>query len=182
MGRDKLSLPLHGATVLEHVCAQLARVAFEARVLVARSRRSLAFDPEMYRFDVVEIGEEAEAGMHRSLKCGLARLPLTAQAAMVCLGDQPFVKAAHYEQVRGAYAETLAGGRDLLYPTHAGNRGNPAVLHRRYFAEIQAEPDSDRGCRYLFERYPDRTRAWETAEPAFFRDLDTPEEYDACKS
>jgi CTP:molybdopterin cytidylyltransferase MocA len=54
------------------------------------------------------------------------------------------------------------------------------VLHRRYFEEILEEPDSDLGCRYLFDRYPENVRAWQPPSPVFFQDLDTPEDYRAC--
>ncbi len=62
----------------------------------------------------------------------------------------------------------------------SGKRGNPAVIHRRYFQEILAESDRDQGAKYLFERYPGKVNLWETRVPAFFQDLDTPEDYRAC--
>ncbi len=181
MGRDKLSLPFPaGGTVLERTCSALAGAPLLQRLLVVRSREGLGFDPAVYGFDVLEIGLEASSGMHRTLKRGLARVIEDAEAAMICLGDQPFVRTEDYRRLLSAYADTLASDRDLLYPTRAGNRGNPALIHRRYFQEVFAEPDSDRGCRYLFERHPGRARAWETDIGAFFRDLDTPEDYRSC--
>jgi molybdenum cofactor cytidylyltransferase len=158
----------------------LSEAPCEQHFLVVRSRASVPFDPSAYGFELVEIGEEASIGMHRSLKRGLARVGEDLDAAMICLGDQPFVRPGEYRELLSAYSAALSDGRDLLYPTRAGQRGNPALLHRRYFQEIYAEPDSDRGCRYLFERHPSRTRAWETSVASFFRDLDTPEDYRAC--
>jgi molybdenum cofactor cytidylyltransferase len=181
MGRDKLGLTLGpGLTVLEQTASMISRVPTAERLLVVRSRSALLFDPAAYGFDSLEIGDEASIGMHRSLKRGLARLGTTADAVMVCLGDQPFVRDEDYRLLLDAYSEGLSHGQDLLYPSRAGQRGNPAVIHRRYFEEIFNEPDGDRGCRYLFERHPENVRAWEAPVGSFFRDLDTPEDYRAC--
>ncbi|MGZ3661674.1 MAG: nucleotidyltransferase family protein, partial [Bdellovibrionota bacterium] len=150
-------------------------------VMVVRGPLQLSFDPSSLGFHMVEIGEEATLGMHRSLKLGLSALDPSIEAVMVCLGDQPFLRTDDYSLALQAYYSSLSEGLDLLYPAgREGQRGNPAILHRRYFGEILSEPDSDRGCRYLFERYPDRVRAWQPPSPVFFQDLDTPEDYRAC--
>lgn len=181
MGQDKLSLPVgSGLSMLEATAKALSRVALAQRVLVVRDSSTLLFDPDFYSFHVVEIGDEAGLGMHRSLKLGLSSLEGNELAAMVCLGDQPFLRTEDYELLLATYSQGLAREQDLLSPVRAGRRGNPAVIHRRYFQEILQEPDRDQGCRYLFDRYPGRVHAWEAPSPAFFQDLDTPEEYRAC--
>lgn len=185
MGQDKLSLPVgNGLSMLEATAQALSRVPLERRLLVVRDSSHILFDPDHYGFHLLEIGDEASLGMHRSLKLGLEALGNASstayEAVMVALGDQPFLRSDDYTQLLGAYREGLARELDLLSPVRAGRRGNPAVIHRRYFAEILGEPDRDQGCRYLFERYPSRVHAWEAPSPAFFQDLDTPEEYRAC--
>jgi CTP:molybdopterin cytidylyltransferase MocA len=179
MGKDKLRLPFGaGSTVLEQTALALSRAPVSQRILVVRDLSAPLFDAEALGFEVVEIGDEAALGMHRSLRRGLEQVD--ADAAMICLGDQPFVRTEDYASLLEAYRHSLAAGLDLLYPSASGRRGNPAVLHRRYFPEIFDEPDTDGGCRYLFERHPSRVRAWEPPTRSFFRDLDTLEEYRAC--
>ena len=182
MGQDKLSLPVgSGLSMLEATVKALSRVELAHRILVVRDASQLLFDPDFYSFHLVEIGEEeAGLGMHRSLKLGLMSLEGHELATMVALGDQPFLRTEDYALLLDTYREGLSRERDLLSPVRNGRRGNPAVIHRRYFAEILQEPDRDQGCRYLFDRYPGRVNAWEAASPAFFQDLDTPEEYRAC--
>jgi molybdenum cofactor cytidylyltransferase len=181
MGANKLSLPVgSGLSMLEATAKALSRVALSNRVLVVRDASSLLFDPEFYSFQVVEIGDEADLGMHRSLKLGLTSLEGGDAATMVCLGDQPFLRTEDYTLLLETYRAGLRRELDLLSPIRGARRGNPAVIHRRYFAEVMNEPDRDQGCRYLFERYPSRVNAWEATIPAFFQDLDTPEEYKAC--
>lgn len=177
MGRDKLRLPFGtGKSVLAQTAAAIAAAPFAERILVTRDPLDFALDG----FTVVEIGSEANLGMHRSLKRGIGTLSSLPEAAMICLADQPFLRPEDYTLVMQTYVRGLREELDLFYPTRRGHRGNPAVVHRQYFAEISAEPDADRGCRYLFERYPARVRAWEAPSDAFVRDLDTPEDYRAC--
>jgi len=180
MGKDKLSLPFGaGSTVLEHTAQALSRAPCLQHVLVTRAPPF--FDAAALGFEVTVIGKEANLGMHRSLKLGLARLDPSIEAVMVCLGDQPFLRTNDYSLLLQTYYGSLQEGLDLLYPAGKhGERGNPAIIHRRYFREILEEPDSDRGCRYLFERHPERVRAWDPSSPSFFQDLDTPADYRAC--
>ena len=180
MGQDKLKLPFAaGSTILEHTAEALARAPCLQHVLVTREEP--LFDAASLGFEVLTIGAEATGGMHRTLKLGLAKLEPAIEAVMVCLGDQPFLRTDDYSLLLQTYYGSLKQGLDLLYPvSRAGKRGNPAILHRRYFQEILEEPDADHGCRYLFERYPDKVRAWEPPTPVFFHDLDTPEDYRAC--
>lgn len=181
MGQDKLSLPVgSGISMLEQCAQALSRVPLSKRILVVRDLRRVPFDPEFFSFHVMEIGEEAGQGMHRSLKLGLQGLESSDEAVMIALGDQPFLRAEDYEQLLAAYRSGLARGLDLLYPVRGGKRGNPAVIHRRYFQDILVESDRDQGAKYLFERYPSKVNQWETNIPAFFQDLDTPEDYRAC--
>jgi molybdenum cofactor cytidylyltransferase len=180
MGQDKLSLPFGaGSTVLAHTAEALSRAPCLQHVMVTRAEP--LFDAEALGFDVFAIGKEADAGMHRSLKLGLSRLDPSIEAVMVCLGDQPFLRTNDYSLLLQTFYGSLSEGLDLLYPAGPnGERGNPAIIHRSYFPEIMEEPDTDRGCRYLFDRYPERVRAWQPPTPAFFQDLDTPADYRAC--
>jgi len=181
MGQDKLSLPVgSGMSMLEQTALALSRTPLSKRVIVVRDLRRVSFDPDFFSFHVMEIGEEAGQGMHRSLKLGLQGLEQTDEAVMIALGDQPFLRSEDYAALLGAYREGLTRGLDLLQPVRDGKRGNPAVIHRRYFAEIMNESDRDQGCKYLFERYPGKVNRWITSVPGFFQDLDTPEEYRAC--
>lgn len=181
MGRNKLELPLSsGLRMLEQTARALANVSFAERVLVTREAGKLDFDPEELGFRLLDIGQEASLGIHRSLRRGIAALSQQSAAALVALADQPFLRAEDYQREVEAYRAACGKGLNLLFPASNSQRGNPALIHREYFAEILAEPDSDRGCRYLFERHPQKVYAWQASSPAFFRDLDTPEDYRAC--
>ncbi|HEX7390109.1 MAG TPA: molybdopterin-binding/glycosyltransferase family 2 protein, partial [Acidiphilium sp.] len=60
-------------------------------------------------------------GMAESLKAGIAALPETAGAALICLGDMPLVDAATLDRLIAAYDPDE--GRSIVIPTHRGKRG-----------------------------------------------------------
>ena len=73
--------------------------------------------------------------------------------------------------------EHYNGTFSLIQPRRGNKRGNPALIHQKFIAEIEAEPDFDQGARYLFERHPKETYFWETTNQNYFRDLDTPSDW-----
>jgi molybdenum cofactor cytidylyltransferase len=73
-------------------------------------------------------------------------------------------------------------GRTICLPTWAGKRGNPVLLARRYFAEVQAI-SGDVGARALIGDYPEAVAevAMDDLASGFgvLEDIDTPEALEA---
>jgi molybdenum cofactor cytidylyltransferase len=65
-------------------------------------------------------------------------------------------------------------GHVICVPTHNGKRGNPVLLGRRFFAEIQ-DIGGDVGAKYLIGAYPKLVQEVEMADDAVLLDIDTPE-------
>lgn len=176
MGKPKLELPLGDSSVLERSLAAAAEAPFFERVLVVREKLR-----EFPSFRTIAIGEEAEKGMHRSVRAGIEALN-PCEAVSICLADQPFITAADYDALFGAWRVAAGLSKSLLYPEHQGQRGNPAIVASTYFGEILKEPDSDRGCHYLFRRHPEKVYAWQTSARGFYQDLDDWETYQSCQN
>ena len=117
--------------------------------------------------------------MHR----GLAALSEGIDGALVCLGDMPEVTAGVIDRLIAAF-DPLEG-RAICLPTWAGKRGNPALLARRYFAEVQAI-SGDVGARALIGEYPEAVAevAMDDLASGFgvLEDVDTPEDLSALSS
>jgi molybdenum cofactor cytidylyltransferase len=112
-----------------------------------------------------------EQGIASSLQCALARLEAdaTVPAVVVGLADQPLVGADAYRRVAHAFTD----GAALAYATYAGERGNPVLIARPYWAEAM-ELSGDEGARVLFRRHPAVAVPCDgTGSPA---DVDTPED------
>ncbi len=106
-------------------------------------------------------------GLSTSLRAGLAALP-GAEAVLVLLGDMPRIGAHHLRALADAYVE----GDAAVVPVHAGQRGNPVLLHRRRLAAELTALTGDRGAgRLLAERGDVREVPLDAAVLA---DVDTP--------
>ena len=117
------------------------------------------------------------AGLSTSLHRGLGALADEVDGTLVCLGDMPRVTAAVIDRLIAAF-DPLEG-RALCLPTWGGERGNPVLLARRYFAEVQAIT-GDVGARALIGEYPEALAEVAMddlpAGPGVLEDVDTPDE------
>ena len=114
--------------------------------------------------------EDYASGLSASLKTGIAALPETAAAALVCLGDMPLVTGRMLDRVIDAWDPDE--GRAIVVPTHQGRAGNPILWSRAYFAEILGL-DGDAGARALLRRHEEQVADVEIGDDAVLRDFDT---------
>ncbi|MDF2711533.1 MAG: molybdopterin-guanine dinucleotide biosynthesis protein [Nonomuraea muscovyensis] len=109
------------------------------------------------------------SGMGSSLRVGLAALPPEAEAVVIALVDQPFVRP---EAVR----ELIASRARLAVATYGGRRRNPVLVSRRDFAEVAELAVGDVGARALMRARPELVTEVPCdglGDPA---DIDTPED------
>jgi molybdenum cofactor cytidylyltransferase len=114
--------------------------------------------------------EAFAVGLSASLKAGIAALPDTAAAALVCLGDMPLVTGRIIDRLIEAWDPDE--GRSIVVPTHQGRAGNPILWSRAFFAEI-LELDGDAGARALLRRHEEQVTDVEIGDDAVLRDFDT---------
>jgi molybdenum cofactor cytidylyltransferase len=177
MGRNKLLFDVGGEALVQRI----VRAAAEARL-----------DPI-----VVVLGHEADAvrgalaslacrfvvnarhaeGMKSSVCTGIGALSSGVDAAVVLLGDMPFVTA---EMIRALAARYRTGTCLMVLSDYSGVTAPPTLIDRSLFSELI--DDSVRGCsRTLRSRHPDRatTLAWPAAALA---DVDVPADYERLRS
>jgi molybdenum cofactor cytidylyltransferase len=111
-------------------------------------------------------------GLSTSLRAGFSALPPTTRAAVILLGDMPFVKADLIDALVAEWRER--GEPAALVPTLDGRRGNPVVLSRDLQAVIE-DLSGDVGAGSLLRKRSD-VLEWPTTDPAVAQDIDTREE------
>jgi molybdenum cofactor cytidylyltransferase len=111
-------------------------------------------------------------GLAASLRAGIAAVPETAAAAIVCLGDMPLITARIIERLIETYDPDE--GRRIVVPVRGGRQGNPVLWDRRFFPEILALR-GDGGARTLLARHLEEVAEVEIDDEAIFRDFDTVE-------
>lgn len=177
MGTQKLLLPFGGRTVVgtvveaalgsraDGVMVVLGAAAGEVRRELEASGASFAVNADYGR------------GMLSSVQAGFEALPADAEAAVVMLGDQPFLPARIIDAVVGAYRESRKG---IVIPVFRGRRGHPVLVDMRYRGEVLGLDPAD-GLRQLMRAHPGDIREIEVDDANILRDMDTPEDYRAAQ-
>lgn len=173
MGADKLLLPWKGGVVIAGIVYELLAGGVSSILVVGREnnlalRRAVGGGPVGYVANPDETSD-----MLGSLRCGLRALPPECATALVALGDQPGISAALVSLLIQARERTNAG---IVLPIHAGHRGHPVLIQRRYFGELLNDYDGV-GLRGFLGVHANEIHAVEVADRESLRDMDTPEEY-----
>jgi molybdenum cofactor cytidylyltransferase len=171
-GPNKLLAEVDGTTMVRRsVEAVLASGAAPVIVVLGHQKDAVAAALAGLEVRLVENPDFA-TGLSTSLKRGLAELPATVDAALVCLGDMPFVTPAELGRLAAAFNPTE--GRAIIVPTRGGKRGNPVLFARRFFSEMN-EVAGDSGAKHLIGAYPESVAEVEMASDGVLTDIDTPE-------
>src|SRR5262245_3682743 len=173
MGRPKQLLDWGGRSLVR-VVAEHALAAGVDRVLVVVGAASEAVAAALAGLPVELVENPAYAeGQSTSLRAGVAALGPDVGAALVLLGDQPFVTSAIVEQI---VEEWRASGAAIVAPVYRGQRGNPVLFAHAVFAELLAV-EGDQGARAILAADPARIRKVPFDDDLPLVDIDTPEDY-----
>ena len=167
-GSPKLLAPLADGTPLGLASLRsLVAVLAEVTVVVAPDDHVLA---RLYRDAGVRVCPcpASERGLGASLACGVAATA-EADAWLIALADMPYIKVSTVATVVAA----LARGALLAAPVHAGQRGHPVGLARRY-RESLLQLDDDCGARALLAAHAGQLTCLEVDDPGVLADIDSP--------
>jgi len=117
--------------------------------------------------------DKYEEGMLSSVICGIRSLPEDTEAAIIIPGDYPFISGYLINIMILSLRETQKG---IIIPVYKGRRGHPLLTGKKYFSEIELL-DSNKGLRFLIDRFRDDVFELETDDEGIFIDIDTIEDY-----
>ena len=147
-GGGKLLAKLGGRPIIEAVFDNLRGAPVdEIIVIVGADAQRLREVCERYGVRTVA-NEEWERGQSTSVLAGLRACG--GEAAVVLLGDQPFVGAEAVERLVAAFAE----GAKVAVATYEGKRRNPVLFSREVWPLLEAELAGDEGARSVLRRHP----------------------------
>jgi len=164
---NKLLAPVSGTPML----ARVVDVASESTlddIVVVLGHEADAVAETLDGVATVYNGDYA-AGQSTSVRRGIAfGREAGWDAAVVLLGDMPFVDPETVDRLREAHR---TGAGDIVAPRYDGRRGNPVLFARSQF-EALVGVSGDRGGRELVRRHPETVRL-DTDDPGVVRDIDT---------
>lgn len=116
-------------------------------------------------------------GQFSSLQTGIAALSTNCCGALVCLADQPHVKAAWMVKLVAAF---YSNGHVLVRPRFADRAGHPLVISSVLFKEIIAMP-ATATAKDLVRKYAADTLFVDMDSDGILLDADTPQDFEKIK-
>ena len=179
MGQAKQLLALGESTVLAHTLAHVRAAALHEIILVLGAsaesiRRRL---PSPHELKIV-VNPDYQQGIASSLRTGLTAVDPSSDAALIILGDQPFLRPQTLDRIVDEYRRSQA---QIVIPMYQGQRGNPVLLDRSVFAEVMTL-EGDVGSRAIFANHLDGIVNVEVEDKGILLDLDEPADYERLKA
>ena len=171
MGRQKLLLDLGGRPVVRWSVEGVLPHVGDVVVVTGQDddgvRAALAGLPVRFA-----VNPRPEAGQGSSIATGMRALEPGTAAALVGLGDQPWLPEGVITALLRAREET---GRTIAVPVYRGTQGTPVLFGAEVFGELAAL-DGDAGARSVVRARPERVARVPIDAP-MPPDVDTPEDY-----
>lgn len=169
---NKLLHPLHGRPIVRRtVEAYLAARLDPVLVVVGHEGERVLEALEGLPILPVSNPDFAR-GQSQSLVAAVRALPVGTEAAVIGVGDQPFLTPQVISLLAATYRSSSAA---LAIPRYAGVRGNPVLFSASLFPEL-ATVQGDQGGRSVLRRHMTEA-VWvdiPDARPGY--DIDTPED------
>ena len=174
--QPKLLLPLSdGKPVLWHTVQNALRLGASGVIVVTRP--DLPEMPDVLRELPVRcvFNPRYTEGMATSLTAGIEALESNTDAALVMLGDEPYVNPIIIEALVSAYERER---KPITMPLYGNRPGPPTLFARSTFPEL-LKLEGDTGGRQLAETHPEWVCFVPLDEKMKPNDIDTPEDYRA---
>jgi len=171
MGEDKLLAELGGKPMLLHAFDAIADAGLEGPIVAVAPGSAIA-RLLAGRAALIEVADH-RLGMGASLAAAIRAVPPDWSAAIICLGDMPFVRASTLTALVRAGSAT-----GVARPCFAGRPGNPVLWAREHFAALAALR-GDEGGRALLGGQA--VRLVECDDPGIAIDIDTPQALAAAR-
>ena len=180
MGQQtKQLLPWGSTTVLGQTLRNVQQTAvYHTLVVTGHEAEAVRQIAHRAGVDTLHNPTYAAGEMLSSLQTAVRALDESVTAVLVLLADQPMVQPETMDRLLAAYWQ---GHGDLIAPTFNGQRGNPVLIGRPFFAELLALPPGD-APRTLLRRHADQLHLVPVPTDDILRDLDSPEQYERERS
>jgi molybdenum cofactor cytidylyltransferase len=167
---NKLLVTLDGEPLVRHAARTLVDAPVDPVVVVVGHEADRVRDA-LAGLDLRIVANDAYAeGQSTSVRAGIDALGGHAvDAAVVALGDMPFVDPETVGTLVSAYD---AGVGDALAAAYDGQRGNPVLFDRRFFAALRSVDGDVGGRRVLLES--DDAAGVAVPDSGIRRDVDEP--------
>ncbi len=176
MGRPKQTLSVKGKAMLEWVLEVLRESKVDTTVVVLGARAAQVKERVRFMDERIIVNPDFRKGMGSSLRIGLASIEHEADAALVVLGDQPFLSTRTVDRLVEAYKATKA---PVVVPVYHKRRGNPVLFDRSLFPQVM-KIKGDSGAKSVVRANEGRLREVAVDDIGVLADIDRPSDLKAA--
>jgi molybdenum cofactor cytidylyltransferase len=174
MGRPKLILPWEDSSVIGHVINVLEQAELDEIIVVTGGSRKQVEDAiRGYKIRVIFNPAHAEGEMLSSVQLGLTGLKPEIEAALITLGDQPFIQLEVVKLVIDAFQTS---GYPITVPSYHKKRGHPWLVAKSLWNDVLAL-DPNQMLRDFLKAKQTEIKYVEVNTDSILMDLDTPDDY-----
>ncbi len=174
MGQPKMSLAWGNTTVLGKVVETIQNTGIDdVLVVTGGAKNEVEKIIANYQVRIVHNQDYANNEMLASIQLGLQAQKPTAEATLICLGDQPQVEE---RSVRLVCEMFLAQKSRIVVPSYRMRRGHPWLIARELWDEVlqMRAPESMRD---FLNKHGENIFYINYDSPSILQDLDTPSDY-----
>jgi CTP:molybdopterin cytidylyltransferase MocA len=172
--RPKCLLELDGQSLIQRAIHALRHAGVQELVVVLGHHRAW-IEPALQGAGARTVcNPEPEQGQVSSQRLGLQALGPRHGAVLVALADQPLVDANDVRALLQAWAQRPAG-TSVVFPRVQGQPGNPVVFSDDVRQQI-LRSDAAVGARQWRQAHPEAVWPWDTDNPHYQMDIDTPQD------
>jgi molybdenum cofactor cytidylyltransferase len=174
MGQPKMLLPWGNTAVLGKVIMTIQGAGVEdILVVTGGARDEVEKIVAQYELRTVYNENFAYKEMLTSIQLGLQAQKPSAEATLICLGDQPQVEE---KSVRNVCEEFLQNKSHIVVPSYQMRRGHPWLIARELWDEVLQMRASE-SMRDFLNAHKNDIFYMEYDSPSILQDLDTPADY-----
>ena len=177
-GPNKLLAELDGKKLVR-IATEQALASKASEVIVVTGHQAELVEQALAGLKVKFVrNPDFTGGLASSVKAGIAAVPASADAAVICLGDMPLIDAHLIDRLIEAFAPDR--GNLIAVPVSDGRRGNPVLWSRRFFKELMTL-EGDVGARHLIAKHAEAVAEVPVEGSGAFLDIDTPQALEAAR-
>lgn len=173
MGKPKLLMPLGKATILEQTIDNFLASKVNEVIVVLGYRAEEMMKKIAIKPIKIAINPAYHQGMSTSIVKGLSLVDDRAQAVMLALADQPFVKS---QIINRLIEEFLSHNKGIAIPVCHRRRGHPVIFAIKYKEELLGLT-GDVGGRQIIRRHPNDILEVAINSESIITDIDTISDY-----
>jgi molybdenum cofactor cytidylyltransferase len=172
MGQPKQLLKVGDKTLLQ-LAVETALATYSSEVICVLGAFKDQITPTLTEYPVTLIDNPRyKHGLSSSIETGLDYLmKLNCDAALIILGDQPNLKAAHINELLNLWRKHP---NDIAATAYPNGEGVPAIYPRRYFDALK-QLQGDKGAREFLRNNKEEIR---TVPHIALSDIDTLQDYE----